>query len=221
MPDALELPGVRCAVVPLVRAGDAIVHELVTHWLPRLATVVGALDQLPEPATGLRRIQPIPVSRRALEVVDLPARKVGTTDVPPFALAVRRQDKRTLACTNQYSYSTHPLLLPVRLAGLRRQPMGSSSRCVVERVSSKSTYPAKKIAMARDYDEVQRKSGHDIVSVDTRCHARRSRWKRPAGDLPAQHRGDLALEQLERGAMLLLSQAEAIGVNVEHLVPEL
>ena len=53
MPDSRELPGVRRAVVPLVSGGDAVVHELVTHRLPGLATVVGALDQLPEPAAGL------------------------------------------------------------------------------------------------------------------------------------------------------------------------
>ena len=120
MPDALELPGVRRAVVPLVRAGDAVVHELVPHRLPRLAAVVGALDHLPEPAAGLRRIQPIRVGGRSLEVVDLPAGKVGTTDVPPFALAVRRQDERALARANQYPYPAHPSLLPEPRARLRR-----------------------------------------------------------------------------------------------------
>ena len=107
MPDALELPGVRRAVVPLVRAGDAVVDELVAHRLPRLAAVVGALDHLPEPAAGLRRIQPVRVGGRALEVVDLPAGKVGAADVPPLALAVRRQDERALARPNQYPYSAH------------------------------------------------------------------------------------------------------------------
>ena len=112
MPDALELPGVRRAVVPLVRAGDAVVHELVAHRLPGLAAVVGALDHLPEPAAGLRRIQPIRVGGRSFEVIDLPARKVGAADVPSLALSVRRQDERALACANQYSYSAHNLLLP-------------------------------------------------------------------------------------------------------------
>src|SRR5262244_2974947 len=60
--------------------------------LPRLAPVVGALDLLPEPAAGLRRIQPMRVSGRALEVVDLPPAKVGATDTPPCALGVRRQN---------------------------------------------------------------------------------------------------------------------------------
>ena len=59
MPDALELPGMRRAVVPLVRAGNAVVCELVADRLPGLAAVVGALDDLSEPAAGLRRIQPV------------------------------------------------------------------------------------------------------------------------------------------------------------------
>ena len=108
MPDALELPGMRRAVVPLVRAGDAVVDELVAHRLPRLAAVVGALDQLPEPAAGLRRVQPVRIDGRALQVIDLPAREVRAADVPLLALAVRRQDERALARANQYSYSAHP-----------------------------------------------------------------------------------------------------------------
>ena len=58
VPDASELPRVRRAVVPLVRARYAVVAELVACRLPRLAAVVGALDLLPEPAAGLRRVQP-------------------------------------------------------------------------------------------------------------------------------------------------------------------
>src|ERR1035438_956532 len=53
MPDSLELPGVGCAVVPLVSAGLPLVGELVAYRRPRLAAVVGTLDQLPEPAAGL------------------------------------------------------------------------------------------------------------------------------------------------------------------------
>ena len=40
MPDPLELPRMRRAVVPLVRAGNAVVDELVAHRLPGLAAVV-------------------------------------------------------------------------------------------------------------------------------------------------------------------------------------
>src|ERR1700730_14430020 len=122
MPDALELPGVRLAVVPHVRAGDAVVHELVAHGIPRLATVVGALDHLPEPAAGLRRIQPVRVNGRALQMVDLPTPKVRAADLPPLALAVRCQDERALPCTHQNPYSAHPFLLPEFLGAKKRGP---------------------------------------------------------------------------------------------------
>src|SRR5947208_12139659 len=118
------------AVVPEVRARDAVIHEPVPHRLPGPAAVVGALDQLPEPAGALRHVQSIRVSGRSLEVVDLPAPEVGATDVPPFALSVRLEDERALACANQYPYPAHlhsfragPALLangPARDRRLRR-----------------------------------------------------------------------------------------------------
>src|SRR5690348_8116830 len=115
MPDTRELPRVLAAIVPLVRAGDSVVNELVTDLLPRLAAVVGALHNLSEPAAGLRRIQPIRVNGRPLDVVDLPAPKVRATDRPLVAFAIRRQDKRTLARPHQDPYATHPMLLPASL----------------------------------------------------------------------------------------------------------
>ncbi len=107
VPDALELPGAGRAVVPLVGAGDAVVDELVPHRLPRLAAVVGALDLLPEPAARLRRVEPIRVGGRSLEVVHLPAREVGTADVPPLALSIRSQDERALLRADENPYSAH------------------------------------------------------------------------------------------------------------------
>ena len=107
MPDAFELPGMRRAVVPLVRgerfAGfrRRVVNKLVALALghavrgggrfargcpglvPCLAAVVRALNDLAKPAAGLRRIQPIWIRGRSLEVIDLPAREVGAADVPP------------------------------------------------------------------------------------------------------------------------------------------
>ena len=136
VPDALELPRVLRAVVPLVRGerlaglGRRVVDELVAlalghavrrrgrlagrraRLVPRLAAVVGALDDLPEPAAGLRRVDPVRIDGRALEVVDLPAGEVRAADVPPLSLAVRRQDERALARADQDSYPAHPLLLP-------------------------------------------------------------------------------------------------------------
>src|SRR5207245_9571628 len=110
MPDALELPGVLRAVVPLVRREGLarfrgrVVHELVAlalrhlaglHGhsaagrLPRLAAVAGALDDLSEPPARLRRVQAIRIGGGAFHVIALPARQVRTADVPPPALAGR------------------------------------------------------------------------------------------------------------------------------------
>ena len=107
MPDSLELPRVLRAVVPLVGAGDAVVDELVPDRLPRFAAVFGALNHLAEPAAGLRRIEPVRINGRALEVIDFPAGKVGAADLPLFALAVRGQDERALAGADQYSDCAH------------------------------------------------------------------------------------------------------------------
>ena len=63
VPDAGELPGVLCAVVPLMRAGDAVVGELVADGFPRRTPVVRALDDLAMPPGGLRRVQPIRIGR--------------------------------------------------------------------------------------------------------------------------------------------------------------
>src|SRR5579864_6389458 len=111
MPDSLELPGMRRAIVPLVRAGNAVVNELVPHRIPRLAAVIGPKHHLSEPTAGLRRIQPVRVHGRPLAVINLPTSKVRAADVPPLALSIRRQHKRAFACANQYTYTAHPTLL--------------------------------------------------------------------------------------------------------------
>src|SRR2546426_7932299 len=122
MPYPLELPGMLRAVVPLMSGerfaafGSRVVSELVAIALrgtrrgrfsggraglvPSLAAIVGALNDLPEPAAALRRIQPIRVRRRPLDVVDFPAPKVGAADIPFLALAVRRKNECALAGTN-------------------------------------------------------------------------------------------------------------------------
>ena len=64
------------AVIPLVRAGDTIVGELVAHRLPGPAAIVGSLDLLPEPAAGLRGINPVRLCGRTLYVINLPPGKV-------------------------------------------------------------------------------------------------------------------------------------------------
>ena len=117
MPDALELPRVRRAVVPLVRAGHAVVGELVADRLPGLAAVVGALDELAEPAAGLRRVDAVRIDRRPLEVVDLPAGEVGAAHVPPVALAVRLRTNAPLRVPTRTRtpLMRHSLLSPCRM----------------------------------------------------------------------------------------------------------
>ncbi len=90
VPDALELPRMRRAVVPLVGAGDAVVGELVADGVPGFAAVVGALDDLAEPAAGLRGVDAVGVGGRAFEVVHLPAGEVRAGDVPVFRACRRR-----------------------------------------------------------------------------------------------------------------------------------
>src|SRR5438876_6236835 len=101
MPDALEHPRFLRAVVPLMGrerfAGlrRDIVDELVAfahrpalrsggrlageggRLLPGLAAVIGALNDLPEPAAGLRGIDAIRIDGGALHVIDLPAAEHG------------------------------------------------------------------------------------------------------------------------------------------------
>src|SRR5260370_22856792 len=113
MPNALELPRMLRAVVPLM-SGErlpglrgGVVHKLVAlafgrasraglfarrrSWLcPGLAAVIGALDDLPEPAAALRSKDAIRVGGRTLDVVHLPAGKISAANVPILALAVRR-----------------------------------------------------------------------------------------------------------------------------------
>src|ERR1700683_415482 len=117
MPHALELPRMRSTVIPLVCAGNALVRELVSYRLPRLPSVIGPLDQLPKPAGGLRRIQPVRIRGRSFHVVNLPAREVGAAHAPALALAVSSQDERALARAHQNSHTAH-LFLPSELGGI-------------------------------------------------------------------------------------------------------
>src|SRR5438094_9948431 len=117
MPDALELPGMLRAVVPLMRGEGLaclrgrVVGELValafgetfrglfqhtSRRLPRLAAVAGARDDLSEPPSRLRRVQPVRISRRSLPVIDLPAREVRATHRTLSALAAPAPAEPTL-----------------------------------------------------------------------------------------------------------------------------
>ena len=112
VPDPGELPRVRRAVVPLVRAGLALVAELVADRLPGHPAVVRTLDHLAEPAAALRGVQPVLVGGRPLEVVDLPAGEMRPADVPFLPLAVRSQHERALTRPHQYTYTAHRQPLP-------------------------------------------------------------------------------------------------------------
>src|SRR5437588_611552 len=79
--------------------------------VPGLAAVVGALDHLPEPATGQGGVDPVGIGGRAFHVVNLPAPEVGAADVPALALTVRRQQERAFPRPHQYPYPAHDVLL--------------------------------------------------------------------------------------------------------------
>ena len=95
VPHPLELPWMRRAVVPLVRAGDAFVGELVADRLPGRAAIVGPLHHLAEPAAGLGRVDAIGIRGGPFQVVHLPSSKEGPADVPVLARR-RRTSARTL-----------------------------------------------------------------------------------------------------------------------------
>src|SRR5437870_10297749 len=128
MPNALELPGMLSAVIPLMCARYTVVNEFVAlaflHAIgtfqflraapgrvPLLSAVIGTLDDLAEPSTGLRCINPVRIDRRTFYVINFPARKMRAADFPSFARAIRCQDERTFSCTNQYSYFAHSFFL--------------------------------------------------------------------------------------------------------------
>src|SRR5690242_1101323 len=145
MPDSLELPGMLRTVIPLVRgqrfAGfvRCVIDELValpdcrtrsggllwirSRLVPRLAAVVGTLNDLSEPAGALRRIKPVRVSGRPLEVVNLPAGKVGAADVPFFTLAVRRKNKCAFPSANEYADFAHLSRSFLKLEAYIRNPI--------------------------------------------------------------------------------------------------
>ena len=122
MPDPLELPRMRRAVVPLVSAGDTVVQELVADGFPRLTAVVGALDELAEPSAGLRSVDTVGIHRRAFQVIELEAGKVRASDIPVFALTIRGQDECAFFRANQKADTAHEKLL---FSGLKNLHQGA------------------------------------------------------------------------------------------------
>jgi hypothetical protein len=93
MPDAFEFPGMLRAIVPFVRAGNAVVFEVLADCFPSLATVIGALNHLAKPSTGLRCVKPMWFGRRSLHVINLPPGKMRTANVPLLAFAIAGQNE--------------------------------------------------------------------------------------------------------------------------------
>ena len=114
------------AVVPLMRARDAVVNELVAlahrhpWWIccrpaawriPCFAAVIRALNDLPEPRAGLRGVDSIRISRRPFHMINFPAGKMRPVYLPVFAPCIRGQDEGAFPCSSQYSYHAHWLKL--------------------------------------------------------------------------------------------------------------
>ena len=84
------------SIIPQVGARRAVVDELVAHWLPCHAAVVGTLNQLPEPSGLCRCVKPVGVhTGEPFQVVHLPPGKVRPGNLPTSFVHRRRcQDKR-------------------------------------------------------------------------------------------------------------------------------
>src|SRR5579872_6053690 len=88
--------------------GSGFLASRRARLMPGFAAVIRALNDLSEPAAGLRGVDTIGISGGSLEVVNFPAGKMGTTDVPLLPLAIRSQNECTFARANQNSYAAHP-----------------------------------------------------------------------------------------------------------------
>src|SRR4029450_7462982 len=117
MPNTLELPGMLSAVIPLMCARDTVVNEFVAlaflhavgtfqflraapGRVPFFSAVIRTLNDLTEPRAGLRCINSVRIDWRTFYVINFPARKVRTADLPSFASAIPCQDERPFSCTN-------------------------------------------------------------------------------------------------------------------------
>src|SRR6266511_3806601 len=128
MPNALELPRMLRAVIPLMCARDTVVNKLValtfghsvrtfqflraaSGRVPFFSTVIGTLNDLAEPTAGLRCVNAARIDQRTFHVINFPSRKMRTTDFPSFTRAICCQDERSFSCTNYNSNYAHVFLL--------------------------------------------------------------------------------------------------------------
>src|SRR5437879_12167269 len=103
-----RLPGFRGSVVdklialPFGHATGAGLFARRSAWLyPGLAAVIRALNDLPEPAAGLRRIDAIRICGRTVEVIHLPTGKLRSADVTLLPLTIQRKGTCTTAPPQQ------------------------------------------------------------------------------------------------------------------------
>src|ERR1041385_737535 len=143
MPDSLEFPGMRRAIVPLMRAWDAVVQEFVTDWRPRFPAVIGTLYQLPKPSAVLGGIKPLCVSGRSLQMEYLPPGKVGASNLPLLAHCIGSQDECTFARPHQNSYTAH-------LSLRREQEQFQSNALVNNRNGGLTSWASKQLLSAKD-----------------------------------------------------------------------
>ena len=124
MPDPFELPRMLRPVVPLwvvrglpVSAEVSYANLLLSplgmpsgrrrfarrcaRLYPGLAAIIGALNDLSEPRARLRRVNPVRINRRTLDVIKFPARKMRPVHFPIFALRIRSQNECAFPCANQ------------------------------------------------------------------------------------------------------------------------
>src|SRR5581483_909532 len=112
MPDSLEFPRVRRAIVPLMGAWNAFVLEFVAEWLPSFPAIIRTLNHLPKPTAVLRGIKPLWVSGRPLEMEYLPAGKMGPSNLPLLANSIGSKNEGTLARSDKHTYAAHLSLSP-------------------------------------------------------------------------------------------------------------
>src|SRR5438105_405922 len=112
------------AIIPHVRADFAMVEEAVAaprrrsarrgrgHAIgrhPRLAAIVRALDDLPEPPARLRGVNAIRIRRRTLEVIHLPAAEMRAADFPLLAFSIGCENERALLRADENSNAAHKI----------------------------------------------------------------------------------------------------------------
>src|SRR5579863_127499 len=115
------------AVIPLMsseRRGGIVIDKFValalrhSAWrsrfagrraglMPGFTAVVRALNDLPEPSTGLRDVNAVGIHRRTLHVVNFPSRKVRPGDSPVVTLPIRGKNERAFARAHKNPNSAH------------------------------------------------------------------------------------------------------------------